>query len=397
MLFTSGESGASPLSFNTESNIAGAIRDYGALYCSFTVYASFMSYTGGVYMGRQGASDARNGGHAVTCYGFGTTSDGTPYWKCINSWGGGWGIAPKGEFMIHRPSGSASRESGLLDACYTAAIDYDDIFPAGAVPPSPPVYCADAAPADTGINSGGTPMSCSQLSNYCTGHSLSQTVRGSCPITCGTPGCTTTPISWTTPSTPTPEPAPTPTPAASPPAPVRVMSPSPSPWIYPSNSFPPSPSPSPSPSASPPPSPSPSPSPSASPSPSPALVPTPAPSSSPSGGSGDASCSNTCSHPGDGDCDDGGPGSDYEVCLLGTDCTDCGARGGATAKESGSTLGTVDEEDEEDEADDEQRTTKPRGDDDGGAGESSNAAPKPQRKKPTFKHGKAGKKKTAQK
>lgn len=39
-----------------------------------------------------------------------------------------------------------------------------------------------------------------------------------------------------------------------------------------------------------------------------------------------AGCSNTCESAGDGECDDGGPGSEYDVCALGTDCTDCGAR-----------------------------------------------------------------------
>ena len=38
------------------------------------------------------------------------------------------------------------------------------------------------------------------------------------------------------------------------------------------------------------------------------------------------SCTNTCSYAGDGDCDDGGPGSDFSLCPLGTDCTDCGPR-----------------------------------------------------------------------
>jgi hypothetical protein len=37
-------------------------------------------------------------------------------------------------------------------------------------------------------------------------------------------------------------------------------------------------------------------------------------------------CSDTCRYAGDGACDDGGPGSSYAVCALGTDCTDCGAR-----------------------------------------------------------------------
>ena len=50
-------------------------------------------------------------------------------------------------------------------------------------------------------------------------------------------------------------------------------------------------------------------------------------------------CSNTCTgsvntprqdtnHESDGDCDDGGPGSQYDLCEYGTDCADCGPRHG---------------------------------------------------------------------
>ena len=39
-------------------------------------------------------------------------------------------------------------------------------------------------------------------------------------------------------------------------------------------------------------------------------------------------CSESCTYAGDGDCDDGGDGSSYSVCDLGTDCTDCGVRNG---------------------------------------------------------------------
>ncbi len=48
----------------------------------------------------------------------------------------------------------------------------------------------------------------------------------------------------------------------------------------------------------------------------------------PTGGS---MCTNTCSTSNDGECDDGGPGSLYSICGLGTDCNDCGPRatGGA--------------------------------------------------------------------
>jgi len=42
--------------------------------------------------------------------------------------------------------------------------------------------------------------------------------------------------------------------------------------------------------------------------------------------SGNMICTDTCSYAGDGECDDGGPGSAYDVCAYGTDCTDCGPR-----------------------------------------------------------------------
>jgi hypothetical protein len=54
------------------------------------------------------------------------------------------------------------------------------------------------------------------------------------------------------------------------------------------------------------------------PDPTPVPDPTPAPA---------ASCLETCRYAGDGECDDGGPGSLYSVCELGTDCADCGPRG----------------------------------------------------------------------
>ena len=45
------------------------------------------------------------------------------------------------------------------------------------------------------------------------------------------------------------------------------------------------------------------------------------------GGSGTATlCSDTCSYPSDGYCDDGGVTSGYPFCDFGTDCSDCGAR-----------------------------------------------------------------------
>eukprot|EP00966_Prymnesium_polylepis_P254878 5888834-Prymnesium_polylepis.1 len=39
-----------------------------------------------------------------------------------------------------------------------------------------------------------------------------------------------------------------------------------------------------------------------------------------------AGCEDSCHSPTDGVCDDGGDGSQYDVCLLGSDCTACGVR-----------------------------------------------------------------------
>ncbi|MBJ93713.1 MAG: hypothetical protein CMP23_04475 [Rickettsiales bacterium] len=37
-------------------------------------------------------------------------------------------------------------------------------------------------------------------------------------------------------------------------------------------------------------------------------------------------CTDTCEFVADGNCDDGGPESDFDVCDYGTDCSDCGPR-----------------------------------------------------------------------
>jgi hypothetical protein len=62
---------------------------------------------------------------------------------------------------------------------------------------------------------------------------------------------------------------------------------------------------------------------------SPDEVPTPGggePNTNPPG----TGCSNECAYAGDGACDDGGPGAAFDVCPLGSDCDDCGARDGET-------------------------------------------------------------------
>lgn len=52
--------------------------------------------------------------------------------------------------------------------------------------------------------------------------------------------------------------------------------------------------------------------------------PPPSPPVPPSPPPGD--CFDTCGYASDGDCDDGGSGSEYSACTRGTDCTDCGVR-----------------------------------------------------------------------
>ncbi|MEO8178728.1 MAG: hypothetical protein ABI895_07840 [Deltaproteobacteria bacterium] len=44
------------------------------------------------------------------------------------------------------------------------------------------------------------------------------------------------------------------------------------------------------------------------------------------GAGGTGKCTEECLYSSDGDCDDGGPGALTDICLLGTDCFDCGAR-----------------------------------------------------------------------
>lgn len=45
-------------------------------------------------------------------------------------------------------------------------------------------------------------------------------------------------------------------------------------------------------------------------------------------------CTNTCEYAHDGECDDGGSNAMYSVCALGTDCADCGTRSGGSSAPS---------------------------------------------------------------
>ncbi|MGE0789791.1 MAG: hypothetical protein AB7S26_29225 [Sandaracinaceae bacterium] len=55
-----------------------------------------------------------------------------------------------------------------------------------------------------------------------------------------------------------------------------------------------------------------------------------------------ALCSDTCTYANDGECDDGGPGSTYSDCALGTDCGDCGSREAGASPEPAMSMGCSD-------------------------------------------------------
>jgi len=130
-----------PMVFNTEANVATAIKRYGSVSCGFEVYDSFhdfraggsdsMSAKGHVYMGTK-ANDTFNSGHSVSCYGWGTLDDGTKYWQCVNSWGEtslSGHMGPRGEFRILREPGNMKQDDrGLLGGCVATKVDYDDAF-----------------------------------------------------------------------------------------------------------------------------------------------------------------------------------------------------------------------------------------------------------------------------
>jgi C1A family cysteine protease len=68
---------------------------------------AFQSYSSGVITGRCG----QRLDHGVLAVGYGTWTDGTPYWKVKNSWGPGWGM--NGYVLIER---SDADLCGVLDA-----------------------------------------------------------------------------------------------------------------------------------------------------------------------------------------------------------------------------------------------------------------------------------------
>jgi C1A family cysteine protease len=58
----------------------------GPLVTAFIIYSDFYNYKKGVY--RPSSSATPGVGHAVSVVGY---NDNTGAWRCINSWGTGWG------------------------------------------------------------------------------------------------------------------------------------------------------------------------------------------------------------------------------------------------------------------------------------------------------------------
>lgn len=78
---------SSGATFPSVSQLKRYLYTYGPLLISLGVDSSFSAYTGGIYS----SSYSGEVNHVVLLVGWGTTSSGSTYWICKNSWGSGWG------------------------------------------------------------------------------------------------------------------------------------------------------------------------------------------------------------------------------------------------------------------------------------------------------------------
>ncbi|PWR70353.1 C1 family peptidase [Methanospirillum lacunae] len=78
---------SSGATFPSVTQLKRYLYTYGPLLISLGVDSSFSAYTGGIYS----SSYSGEVNHVVLLVGWGTTSSGSTYWICKNSWGSGWG------------------------------------------------------------------------------------------------------------------------------------------------------------------------------------------------------------------------------------------------------------------------------------------------------------------
>ena len=97
----------------SELDIRREIYHWGPVTSGFSVYDDFMAWDGknpAVYQW-DGAS-AEQGGHAIVIVGWGTSSEGTPFWWIRNSWGPEWGV--NGYFRIRRGENECGIEENII-------------------------------------------------------------------------------------------------------------------------------------------------------------------------------------------------------------------------------------------------------------------------------------------
>nr|ACZ13346.1 cathepsin B-like cysteine proteinase [Bursaphelenchus xylophilus] len=101
--------------FSDEAPIQREIMTNGPVAVSFTVYESFLYYSGGIYRSTPG--ERIKGYHAVRVVGWGV-ENGTKYWKIANSWNEQWG---RERLLPHTPAGVD--ESDIEDGGVAVTID----------------------------------------------------------------------------------------------------------------------------------------------------------------------------------------------------------------------------------------------------------------------------------
>jgi cathepsin B len=100
--------------YSTVDALRSAIMTFGPVETTFSVYADFETYAGGIYHKTTGHS---LGGHAVRLVGWGV-ENGTAYWKVANSWNPFWG--ERGYFRIVRGTNECGIESGAVSSASDA-------------------------------------------------------------------------------------------------------------------------------------------------------------------------------------------------------------------------------------------------------------------------------------